>query len=287
MSQIVTRENISELESVPFSMVSNTVSAASLMMNAVSNMTNTAIRELFTGSVNMKYTTLSNLNDKMELRSPNSLRSDFLHTCTANLNVLSVESLTPLTKQKAAVMQSILQTEYLVQDKNAVQEKLHQVINADAKTMKKSVENLMNEIQLQHSSVFSHQLQNIVEKASAEAGFKNVTVRIKNAVPIITALNENGQGIVSEIRTNNKTKVIDLVSETTDFYEGECNQAMNDFGEALKKYGVKFTNANRKWTGGTCWLPSAQQVQNETRQKKANKELDRIRQLNKQTKIKN
>jgi hypothetical protein len=287
MSQIVTRENISELESMPFSRVSNTVSAASLMMSAVSSMTDTAIREFFTGSVNMKHTTLSNLSDKMELRSPNSLRSDFLHSCTANLSALSIETVTPLTKQKVAVMKTILQTEYLIQDKNAVQEKLHHVINADAKTMKKSVENLMNEIQLQHSTVFSQQLQHIVEKASAEAGFKNVTVRIKNAVPIITALNENGQGIVSEIRTNNKTKVIDLVSETTDFYEGECNQAMNDFGEALKKYGVKFTNANRKWTGGNCWLPSAQQVQNETKQKKANKELDRIRQLNKQTKIKN
>lgn len=287
MSQVITRENISEIQTVPFSTVSATVSAASLMFNSISRITDTAIRELITGSVDMKHTTLNKLNAKMELHSPNSLRSDFLKTCTANLNIFSIDSISPLAQQKAAVMKTVTEMNYIIEEKTVVQEKLQQVINADAKTIKSSVENLMNEIQSQHCQVFSNQLQQIVMQASAEAGFKNVTVKIKNAVPVITALNESGQGIVSEIRTNHKTKVLDLVSETTDFYQGECNEVMNNFGEALKKYGVKFSNANRKWTGGNCWMPSAQQVQDESKQKKTKKELDRTRQLNKQIKIKN
>ncbi|MBL0335661.1 MAG: hypothetical protein IPP73_10275 [Chitinophagaceae bacterium] len=192
-----------------------------------------------------------------------------------------------LVKQKLAVTKTISELSYQVVNKTAVEEKIIQLMNADKKMFKKSVEATMNEIQAQHSQVFTNELTQIVSKASAEAGYKTVNVIIKNSVSVITSVNGLGQGIISEVRTDNKTKVLDLVSETIGMADGSCNDAMQKFGDALNKYGVKFSNLNCKWTGGNCWLPNAKEAEKDIKEAKGKKQLERMRKLNTNSKIKN
>jgi hypothetical protein len=286
MSEIVTRQNIEAIDAISLSASSQALSAATVLIDGIAKIGNAAIRELLTGSIEMKHTALNKSVAVQELHSPNSLRADFSVNYLSCMNSIKDENIPVLTKQKITALNTVIGMNYVVKDNAVIQEKLQQVISADSKGVNASVETLMNEIQSQHSTVFSAQLQTIVKLASAEAGFKNVSVKIKNAVPIISALNEKGQGIISEIHTDRKTKTINLVSETTDFFQGECTEAMSKFDEALKKYGVKVAQINRKWTGGNCWIPTKQETKAKVEQNDGKKELDRTRRLNKQNRIK-
>jgi len=287
MSQVQTRQNIEELEAIPFRFSSSTFSAASVLFDSLSSMSSTVIKDLITGSVNLKTSSFNANATQMDLKSPNAMRFTFSEMYTNNLNAFATENMDALVKQKLAVTKTISELSYQVVNKTAVEEKIIQIMNADKKMFKKSVEATMNEIQAQHSQVFMNELTQIVSKASAEAGYKTVNVIIKNSVPVITSVNELGQGIISEVRTDNKTKVLDLVSETIGMADGSCNDAMLKFGDALNKYGVKFSNLNRKWTGGNCWLPNAKEAEKDIKEAKGKKQLDRMRKLNTNSKIKN
>lgn len=286
MSEIQTRQNIDELEAVPFRAASS-VFAASDVLRSLTSITSSVVKDLITGSVDIKTTQFNASASQMNVRSPNSLRLDFSELYAANLDALNSDCLDTLSKQKAAVAKTISELSYQIVNKAAVEEKLVQLINADSKTFKKATEVAMNEIQAQHSQVFISELQHIVAQASAEAGFKTVNVAIKNSVPVITAVNDFGQGIVSEIRSDNKTKVLDLVSETIGITDGSCKDVIQQFSASLDKYGVKFSKLNRKWTGGNCWLPTAKEAEKGIKQSREKKLLDRRRTLNKKSKQKN
>jgi len=287
MSQVQTRQNIDELEAVPFRAASTTFSAASVLFDSLSSMSAAAMKDFITGSVDLKPSSFNAYATQTDLKSPNAMRFAFSEMYTNNLNTFSTQNIDVLVKQKLAVTKTISELSYRVVNKTAVEEKIIQLMNADKKMFKKSVEATMNEIQAQHSQVFINELTQIVSKASVEAGFKTVNVIIKNSVPVITSVNELGQGIISEVRTDNKTKVLDLVSETIGMADGSCNDAMQKFGDALNKYGVKFSNLNRKWTGGNCWLPNAKDAEKSISEAKGKKQLDRARKLNTNSKIKN
>jgi len=284
MSQVTTYSNLEELESVPYSSNSN-YAASTVMFDAIATMSTAAINELITGRVDMK---ASNFNaTQVDLKSPNAMRFAFAETYTKNMNVFATESIETLAKQKSVVVKTITEMAYRVENKNAITEKVVQMLHADKQSFKQSVEAVMNEIQVQHGSVFTKQMVEIVSKASVDAGFKTVNVVVKNSVPVITAVDANGRGIVSEIRTDNKTHVLDLVSETVGMTDGSCNDAIQAFSASLQKYGVKYSDANRKWTGGNCWLPNAKEVEQTIKSNGSKKELDRMRKLNTHTKNKN
>ena len=287
MSQVTTYQNFEELGSVPFSAASATYAASSVMFDAIASMSTAVINDLISGSVDMKSTSFNAYATQMDLKSPNALRFAFAETYIKNMNVFAPESIGALTKQKSAVVKTISEMAYRVDNKSAVTEKVVQLLNADKQTFKKSVEAVMNEIQVQHGRVFTKEMVEIVSKASAEAGYKTINVIIKNSVPVISAVDASGRGIVSEIRTDNKTHVVDLVSETIGMVDGSCNDAMQKFGDALNKYGVKYSNSNRKWTGGNCWLPNAKEIEQTVKNNSNKKQMDRTRKLNTNNKVKN
>ena len=286
MSQVTTYSNLEELESVPYSSASNTYAAGRVMFDAISSMSTTAINDLITGSVEMKSSSFNAQVSQMDLKSPNAMRFGFAETYTKNMNVFATESIEALAKQKSAIVKTITEMQYRVENKSAVTEKVVQMLNADKQSFKKSVEVLMNEVQTQHSRVFTKEMVEIVSKASVEAGFKTVNVVIKNSVPVISAVDAIGKGIVCEIRTDNKTHVVDLVSETIGMADGSCNEAIERLTAALGKYGVKYSNTNRRWTGGACWLPNAKEVEQTIKSTGSKKQTDRTRKLNTNSKIK-
>ncbi len=287
MSQVTTYSNLEELESVSYSSTSNTYAASRVMFDAISSMSTAAINDLITGSVDMKSTSFNAHITQMDLKSPNAMRFGFAETYAKHMNAFASESIEALAKQQSAIVRTITEMQYRVEDKSAVSEKVVQMLSADKTCFKKSVEVLMNEVQSQHSRVFTKEMIQIVSKAAVEAGFKTVNVVIKNSVPVISAVDAMGRGIVSELRTDNQTHVVDLVSETIGMADGSCNEAIERLTAALGKYGVKYSNTNRRWTGGSCWLPNAKQVEQTVKQTVSKKEADRTRKLNPQSKIKN
>lgn len=286
MSQVRTYSNLEELESVSYSSTANTYAASRVMFDALASISNAAINDLITGSVDMKSTSFNAHITQMDLKSPNAMRFGFAETYAKHINAFASESIEALAKQKSAVVKTITEMQYRVEDKTTVSEKVVQMLNADKQGFKKSVEVLMNEVQSQHSRVFTKEMIEIVSKASVEAGFKTVNVVIKNSVPVISAVDSMGKGIVSELRTDSKTHVVDLVSETIGMADGSCNEAIERLTAALGKYGVKYSNTNRRWTGGACWLPNAKEVEQSVKKTVSKKDNDRTRKLNTQSKLK-
>lgn len=286
MSQVTTYSNLEELESVSYSSTANIYAASRVMFDAISSMSSAAISDLITGSVDMKSTSFNAHITQMDLKSPNAMRFAFADTYAKCMNSFATESIEALAKQKSVVVKTISEMQYRIEDKNAVSEKIVQMLSANKQHFKKSVEVLMNEMQSQHSRVFTKEMIEIVSKASVEAGFKNVNVVIKNSVPVISAVDATGKGIVSELRTDNKTHVVDLVSETIGMADGSCNEAIQKLTAALGKYGVKYSNTNRRWTGGACWLPNAKEVEQSVMKTVSKKKNDRTRKLNTQSKLK-
>ena len=287
MSQVTTYQNLEELESVPFNITAPTYTASGVIFDAIASMSTAAINDLITGSVEIKSNSFNAFATQMDMKSSNALRFSFAETYAKNMDFFATENVEALAKQKSAVVKTISEVAYRVENKAAVTEKVIQLLNSDKQAFKQSVEAVMNEIQVQHSRVFTKEMVQIVSKASADAGFKTVNVVVKNSIPVISAVDATGRGIVSEIRTDSKTHVHNLVSETIGMVDGTCNDAIQRFGDALNRYGVKYSSANRKWTGGNCWLPNAKEVENTIKSNGSKKDLDRTKKLNANSKVKN
>jgi hypothetical protein len=286
MSQVTTYSNLEELESVRYSAASTTYPPSNVMFDAIAAMSAATINDLITGSVDMKSSSFNAHSKQMDLKSPNAMRFAFKEAYAKNMNFFQTANVAELTKQKSAVVKTISEMAYRIENKTAVCEKIVQVLSADKQIFKQSVESVMNEIQMQHGQVFTKEMVEIVSKASSEAGFKTLNVVIKNSIPVISAVDERGRGIVSEIRTDGKTQVVDLISEAIGMADGSCADAMQKFGDALNKYGVKYSDANRKWTGGNCWLPNAKEVEQAINGNNGKKQLEKTRKLNTNTKLK-
>lgn len=139
---------------------------------------------------------------------------------------------------------------------------------------------------MQHTQMFTRELASVIAEASKEAGFGKVDIVYKDALPEIVALDDRGRAIRSEVRVNNKSKVLDLVSETIGISDRTCNDVMEAFSKALERHGVKSSTGDRKWTGGQCWLPGSRDVEQKLKKQRQSNELQRTRKLNVHDKVK-
>jgi hypothetical protein len=277
MSKVETRSNLIELQSVPLSgfvgSAKATSAVCSALAGALTSVVGAAVNELVTGSVELETITFESSLNKT-LYSPLTIKHQFTETYTANMEQMSSVS-EKLIKQKAAVIKTINASDYKITSPKVVEEGFRHVIAAKTqKELVKSVESVMNIVHEQHNNVFTQEVAGIVKNASIKSNFQNVQIKTLNNVVTVIALNQKGEALLSEIRTDAKTKQIDLVTETIGISDGTCNNVLKDFDSALRESGIKFNSTTSKWTGGACWLPNSQKVDSELKVRKANKDKD-------------
>ncbi len=280
MSQVVTRQNISEIESVSITGINSGWSVGAVVVPAISCVGCAIIRELVTGGVDLQTAKLQIASSATNLLSLNELRRKFASFYTAELDALVLKRIPREIKQKAAVVRTVAQLGYHAEKKGVIEEKLQAVVKAPPMKVREQVESLMNEVEKQHTAIFTKQIASVVCRASIDAGFKNVEIEYHDALPQIVATDDMGRAVRSEINFDPETKVLDLVSETIGVSDGSCNRIMDKFSAALERHGLKSGASNRRWTGGQCWLTGSKEVDRRIGKKQRQKQLDRTRRLN-------
>ena len=214
-----------------------------------------------------------NIQHSNELSSPAVLKDSFRTEYKMNLKTIPV-TIKGLDRHKAAAIKTMQNSNMKVVDKSVVQKGLERIVNAkDFGSLKKVVDDTMSKVSIDHTKVLAQSIATVVEKASANIGFRNVKIQNEASKITVIAQNDSGEAILTEVRVD-KDKV-DLVSETIGMQDNSCNLKLNEFDREMERLGVKFKDAKAKWTGGNTWLPKAKEVEKSMAVKK--KQNERIR----------
>ena len=280
MSQIETRRNIASIDSI--SLLFGATAAVALTIHSVIK------------NINLEKKSISILENKLNcelnnsnlktIESPSNIAAVFNTIYSENIKTSKTED---LKIQKENIISRIVEQPLIISQPDKIKENILDLYESDLSNIQKNVKKLFVEIEKQHSTVFRRELSEIVLKASVDSGFSNVEIKKIDLKPVIVALDKEGRGIVSEIKIDDKTKQIDIISETVGITDGTCTTIMKKFDDSLKKYGVKFSEIDKKFTGGSCNNDSTKKVDSEIKEKKEKtKVLKKLRNANLNYKIK-
>lgn len=261
MSQVRTRRNVTELTAVNFSdTISNDLSAAAVLRSAISNDINLANDKLIIDSLNVSSIAI-NQSKTSVVQSPVVLRNEFANSYKKTLTALT-ENVDTLTRQKMAVINTVSTGSYKIQSTETVKTGIKEVMKATSSEMlSASVEKMMNAVQTEHNIIFTNRIASVVERASIATGFSNVKVKQIKGVISVIALNEQGQSIVTDVKVDEKTHRVDLVSETIGIKDKSCNTLLNKFDKELEKAGLKYRKPDVEWKEGVQWMPDNPVIQ--------------------------
>jgi len=280
MSQIETRRNIASIDSI--SLLFGATAAVALTIHSVIKNINLEKKSISIPE-NKLYCELNNSNLKT-IDSPSNIAAVFNTIYSENIKTSKTED---LKIQKENIISRIVEQPLIISQPDKIKENILDLYESDLSNIQKNVKKLFVEIEKQHSTVFRRELSEIVLKASVDSGFSNVEIKKIDLKPVIVALDKEGRGLVSEIKIDNKTKQIDIISETVGITDGTCTTIMKKFDDSLKKYGVKFSEIDKKFTGGSCNNGSTKKVDSEIKEKKEKtKVLKKLRNANLNYKIK-
>ena len=118
---------------------------------------------------------------------------------------------------------------------------------------------LIAEAEASHRRVFVASLEQTCVKAAAAVGFGQIE---RTAGPLgdrrIIATDEQGRGIVAEIRTDQRGDVA-LASEIIGVKDNSCHTLMARFEEELERLGVHAGPPERRATNGVAQLSAARE----------------------------
>ncbi len=254
MSQIRQRRNVTELVAVNFEQAINVTTAASVVGNAISNVTDTVIRELITDNVDFSSTTISSSMPNT-IQSPIVLRNKFAESYTKAMTEITQE-MDLVTKQKMAVIKTLSICGHKIQSSKTLETGVQEVMKAmTSEALSTTVEKIMNTVQSEHNTIFMNSIASVVQRASIAIGFSDVKIQQVAGIKSVVALNEQGQSIVTDVKVDEKTQRVDLVSETIGINDKSCNIILNKFDKELEKAGLKHRKPDVKWKKGVEWLP--------------------------------
>ncbi len=252
MSQIVTQKKLLRLEVAPALEIKDVIDISALVREVKSEITTAVISDPTRGDIKSP-------NSEMLLVSPMELKKSFKESYEYHLNELNSDN--TLIKQKTALVKTLQETKYKVKEKVAVQKLIDSTLKTNSiKEFSRKVNGVMNEIQDQHSEILIKNVASHIKEASISTGFA-ADIRIKSAAEKITIVShQGGKAILSEIKVDKMTKRIDMSTETIGFEGESCDVVMKKFQNELSKRGLKFSNLNKKWTGGAGWLDATRRT---------------------------
>jgi hypothetical protein len=277
MSQIVTQENLIELESAPVfnDMINKNIST---MITESTNEILAAGISLLTSGNKIKQSS-PKLNQSQLISSPMKLKETFKDFFSNNMNDIKTDD--ALVKQKTAVVQTLQGLDYKIEKSDIVKSKLNSVLKSTSVTeFASNVDVLMEDIQEQHTEFLIKNATSIISEATMKVGFAEDLIITNQPNKTIIVASNNGKALLTEIKVDNSKNRIDISTETIGFEGEECNTVIEAFQKELSEKGLKFSNINKKWTGGNCWLPSSKTVERKLKNKSSQMKNDERRRNN-------
>jgi hypothetical protein len=277
MSQIVTQENLKELDTAPIFNDSVDRRISTLINNSIDEFVTSGIdliaARIVTGQSRAQQKT------NQVISSPQQMKMGFKDNFIQNMSVLNTGE--TLLKQKTAVIKTLQSMDYRI-------EKPEQVItdikiameSTNVKEFAAKVDVLMSKIEMQHTNYLIKNASAIIQQATMNVGFaEDMMVNTIDNKTVVSA-SKDGNALLTEIAFNRQRNKIDIITETIGF-EGEgCDTVMAAFQKELESKGLKFSVSNKKWTGGDCWLPSSKTIEKKLKKRVSSKEVEDHRRQN-------
>jgi hypothetical protein len=210
-------------------------------------------------------------DDDGMLQNPLCMKDSFEAKRESKYKQFVKEGHKPLAAKKAAIIQALSETDFIVSPSSVITDCFKNVIQANnEQSMEQAFKRGIRELQHAHAETFVQAMANVCRKASVQSGFSDVSMKLMPASQgiVVTALNEKGQGLVTEIALD-RWQEINTTTEVIGIHDGSCGKVMSMFNDSLKKFGVKFGSEKTR-SSLNCPVNNSQK----------NRALERVRKLN-------
>lgn len=211
---------------------------------------------------------------KIVISSPATLQNKFVQPFHELIRELKAHNLDPVQVKQAAAIRTLSEMNYVITHPDKVKHHIRQALTQDnIEQVDKSFKAAFHELNAGHTTFFTSTVASLCKTASITCGFHNVSVkqRANSDTLLVTALNDKGEGLISEICVD-KNHMVNTTTEVTGIHDGSCTKVMAQFNDELKRMGVKYQN-EQTWRSPTV-----------TRNEYI-RQLERTRKLNQQNQI--
>lgn len=231
---------------------------------------------------------LSFTSTATSIKSPNTLRASFNETFTPTLAKLEEKGVNPVVARKATLLTTLKKMDFKVKENASINSSLKAVFEAkDMKTLNARIKTVMHKLEVSHTEVFAENIATACAIASKSIGFREVEIKTVQGKLEVIASNNQGQRILSEISLDTKTNQVNANTETIGITDGSCTAIIQSFNEELRKLNIKIGEEKKTFTGGICKMSYAKMIDQQVKESKKQKELERTRKLNNNKQIKN
>ena len=153
--------------------------------------------------------------------------------------------------QQVAALQVIHNLNYRVENTAPIVASIKEIVTASsAKSVQKAFVKTLETLEKEHTRVYVSSVANAIQKVAANVGFANMRVTYETGKIAVTAMNGNGQALLTEIHTDPKTTAVNLVVETIGIKNNSCNDILNAYDQELEAAGLKFRKGDVRYTNG-------------------------------------
>ncbi len=231
---------------------------------------------------------LSGASNETSIKSPNSLRTTFKEAFTPTLSKLEAKGINPVVARKATIISTLNKMDFKIKKDDSINSSLMAVFQAkDMKTLNTEIKTVMHKLEVSHTEVFAHNIANACAIASHNVGFREVVIKTIQGKLEVIAGNNLGQRILSEISLDSKINQVNANTETIGITNSSCTWIITQFNEELRKMNIKIGEEKNTFTGGVCKMSYAKIIDQQDKESKKQKELERTRKLNSNKQIKN
>lgn len=293
MSEITERTNIISIAEMPVqvihaSMVKLKEMSSYQPLTIVLSNLGSYIPTDVTSAIQSTTGSLSFTSTATSIKSPNTLRASFNETFTPTLTKLEAKGVNPVVARKATLLTTLKKMDFKVKEYASINSSLKAVFEAkDMKTLNTSIKTVMQKLEVSHTEVFAENIATACAIASKNIGFKEVEIKTVQGKLEVIASNNKGQRILSEISLDPKTNQVNANTETIGITDGSCTAIIQSFNEELRKMNIKIGEEKKTFTGGICQMSYAKMIDQQVKESKKQKELERTRKLNNNKQIKN
>lgn len=277
MSQIVTQENLKELDTAPIFNDSIDRRISTLINDSIDEFVTSGI-DLITSKVISGQSKNQQSTSQM-ISSPQQMKMGFKDYFIQNMGELTTNE--ALVKQKTAVIKTLQTMDYQIEKPEQVLTDMKVAMEATTvKEFAAKVDVLMSNIEMQHTNYLIKNASVIIQQATMNVGFADdMMVNTINNKTVISA-SKGSKAMLTEIAFDRKKNKIDIITETIGFKGEGCDSVMEAFQKELEVKGLKFAASNKKWTGGDCWLPSSKTIEKKLKKRVSSKEAKDHRRQN-------
>lgn len=250
MSELTETKNVVSINGMSWNQCQEAISRLTTKVKPkpVQNILNTLISEC---TPNVKHAVTGSVGAPVVspiLLSPATLQTQFVGKINGQEQTFKNNGLTPLDARKAAVISLLSEMPIVVQESEQVSRILLEALKATTlEDANEKFKTAFNAIHTGHLDYFKSEVVRIYAETSNLCGFADIAVKEKHKNVLITALNDSGQGVVSEITIDNNQQV-NTITEITGIHDGSCTGIMTKFNEELKRRGVVYSKKTKQST---------------------------------------